>query len=229
MPRSSALPASAASAVARRTRAMLCESQGGPAMTDVDHAAALRRLLNGFQVSQAIHVAASLGIADLLSSGPCDTDALAAATDTDPGSLYRLLRALAAFGLFTESDGRTFALTEMGQLLRSDVGESLAGWASFIGRPYYWNAWTYLGDSVRTGRNAFRTLHGVSAWEYRASHPEESAIFDRGMTSLTQLVTAAVVATYDFGRFRQIADIGGGSGTLLAAVLAAAPSARGVL
>ena len=97
-------------------------------------ASELRRLVNTYQLSQAIHVAAVLGIADLLADGPRSSDELARATETNPGALYRLLRALAAFGLFHEDDNRRFSLTELGDALRADAPESVAGWAAFVGR-----------------------------------------------------------------------------------------------
>src|SRR4051794_10856038 len=96
---------------------------------------ALRQLVNGFQVSQAIHVAAVLGIADLLAAGAKSSEELAAETGSDPDALYRLLRALAANGIFYEDDARRFTLTELGDALRSDAPEPVAGWAAFIGQP----------------------------------------------------------------------------------------------
>jgi predicted protein tyrosine phosphatase len=187
------------------------------------------RLINGYQVSQAIHVAAVLGIADHLREAPRSSDELAALTDTHPQSLYRLLRALAAVGVFHEDGERRFSLTKMGQSLRSDTADSIAGWASLIGRPYYWQTWGHFLHSVRTGDNAFRDLHGSDVWAYRSDHPEESAIFDRAMTALSRGTGAAVIAAYDFGPFDCIVDVGGGQGQLLADLLAARRSARGIL
>src|SRR5215211_6654779 len=111
----------------------------------------LRRLVTGYQVTQAIHVAAKLGLADLLADGPRTSDALAAATGAHPDALYRLLRALAGVGVFREEEGRRFALTELGACLRSDAPESVGGWAAFIGEPYHWQTWGDLLHSVRTG------------------------------------------------------------------------------
>jgi hypothetical protein len=190
--------------------------------------ATLARLINGFQVSQAIHVAATLGLADALAHGPATSSELAATTGADPRSLYRLMRALASVGLFREDD-HGFALTSVGQCLRSDAPESLAGWASFVGRPENWQAWGHLQHSVRTGENAFRSIHGMDVWEYRSQRPDESAIFDRAMESLTSRVQGGLIAAYDFGRFETVADVGGGNGSLLAAVLTAYPAMRGVL
>ena len=120
----------------------------------------LRRLINGYQVTQAIHVAAVLGIADLLADGPRTSDDLAVATDGAPDALYRLLRALAGVGVLREEEDRRFALTELGACLRSDAPEPVGGWAAFVGRPYHWQAWGALLHSVRTGENAFRHVHG---------------------------------------------------------------------
>ncbi len=196
---------------------------------DPDPATRLRRMCEGYQVSQAIHVAATLGIADLLAGVNRSSDELAAATDTHPPTLYRLLRALAAVEILHELDGRRFELTPLGEKLRSDVPDSIAGWAAFIGRPYYWQAWAGLLHSVRTGENAFRQVHGIDVWTYRSTRREESAIFDRAMTSNSRRSVDALLAAYDFGRFRTIVDVGGGNGALLAAVLNAYPDAEGVL
>jgi len=124
-------------------------------------AADLRRLVNGYQISQALHVAASLGLADLLAAGSRTSDELAAATGTHAGALYRLLRALAGVGVFVEEEGQRFALTELGQPLRSDAPDSIGAWAAFIGTRPYRDAWSSLADSVRTGENGFRLAHGV--------------------------------------------------------------------
>jgi O-methyltransferase/methyltransferase family protein len=189
----------------------------------------LRRLVAGYQVTQAIHVAATLGIADLLADGPRTSDELARATAAHTDALYRLLRALASVGVLHEEDGRRFTLTPLGEGLRSEAPDSLAGWAAFVGRPYYWSAWSSLEHSVRTGENAFRAVHGTDVWEYRSQRTDESAIFDRAMMALTRGVNRSVLDAYDFGRFATVVDVGGGNGTLLAALLAEYPQLHGVL
>ncbi len=191
--------------------------------------ATLGRLILGFQVSQAIHVAATLGIADLLVDGPRTSDELAAATNSHAGSLYRLLRALASVGIFREGDGKRFALTPTGELLRSNVPGSLRGWAAFVGRPYFREAWSDLEYSIRTGENAFEHVHGTGIWSYRAERPDESAIFDRAMESLTGASNQALLDAYDFGRFGTVVDVGGGNGALLGALLGEFRAMRGVL
>src|ERR1700682_115323 len=143
----------------------------------------VRRLTNGFQVSQAIYVAASLGLADLLREGPRSVDDLAAATGTTAAALNRLLRALASIGIFADVGGR-FGQTALSNYLRSDVTGSLRAWARRIGRPDHWRTWGELERSLRSGTSAFRELYGVTAWDWRAARPEENAIFNAAMTGL---------------------------------------------
>jgi hypothetical protein len=189
----------------------------------------MMRLINGYRVSQALHVAATLGIADLLRDGPQAAHALANKVGANPDALYRLLRALSAVGVFHEDDDRGFCLTELGACLCSDAPRPLAPWATLIGRPYFWQVWSHLLHSVRTGTYAYPRVHGVSNWEYRSKHPEEEAIFDAAMTALTSGITEAVAAAYDFSPFACVVDVGGGQGMLLGSVLAANEHLRGVL
>jgi len=189
----------------------------------------LRRLVNGYQVSQAIHVAATLGVADRLADGPRTSDELAAAVGAHAPTLYRLLRALAAVGVLHEEDGRRFALTPVGECLRSDADEPVGGWAAMIGRPYVWQAWGALLHSVRTGESAFEHVHGVDPWTYRTRDPDEGAIFDRGMADLTRRSHPTTLAAVDFSRFGTVVDVGGGNGALLVALLRAHAEMRGVL
>jgi O-methyltransferase/methyltransferase family protein len=191
--------------------------------------AALLDLVNGFRVSQAIHVVATLGIADLLKNGPRSSGDLAAATGTHADTLYRLLRALASVGVFREEADRRFALTPLSECLRSDAPDPVGPWAVQIGETGFWQAWRSLLDSVRTGENAFRLVHGVDAWEYRRRNPEAGAIFDRAMTGHSRLQANAVLKAYDFEPFRCMVDVGGGHGLLLSAILAKHRSLRGVL
>jgi O-methyltransferase domain/Dimerisation domain len=194
-----------------------------------DESPALTRLLRGYRISQAIHVAAVLGIADLLADGPRSADDLADATGSDPDALYRLLRALAGVGVFAEEAGRRFGLTPLGSGLRSDAPGSLRHVAVELGQPYLWHAWGDLLHSVRTGENAFRHVHGTSIWEFRARHPDASDAFGAAMSAQTARMNRSLLASFDFGRFPTLVDVGGGRGTFLAALLASRPAMRGVL
>ncbi|MEU4194611.1 methyltransferase [Kribbella sp. NPDC026611] len=194
----------------------------------MDAARELHRLASGYQVTQAIHVAARLGISDVLADGPRSVAELAAATKTDAQALTRLMHALTVLGLYSVSADR-YENTELGAALRSEAPRSLAGWARFIGRGSHWQAYTGLEDSIRTGTTAFPAMHGEPVWEYRAKRPEEQAAFDAAMTSASDGLAEAVVTAYDFGRFATVVDIGGGHGRLLNAILTRYPAVNGVL
>src|SRR4051794_31611088 len=140
---------------------------------------------NAFRVSQAIYVAATLGIADLLEDGPRSVDELAGATDTHAPTLYRLLRALASVGVFTEEPEGRFGSTPLAEYLRTDAPDSLRAWAMQIGQQYLWTSWGHLLHGVSTGESAFPKLYGTTTWEYRAAHPEEDAVFNAAMTALS--------------------------------------------
>ena len=195
----------------------------------MDPVARMRAMVNGYQVSHALSVAAWLGLSDLLADGPRTSGELAEAAGVHEPTLRRLLRALGTVGVYERQDDGRYALTELGATLRTDVPGSVAGWARLVARPYYAGAWAALADSVRTGSNAFPLVHGTSIWEYREAHPVERAIFDRAMTSLAGPVADAVAEAYDFGRFGAVVDVGGGRGHQLAAILARHPGVRGVL
>ena len=192
-------------------------------------ALALRRLVNGYQVTQAIYVAATLGIADLLKDGPRSSDEIASATNVHTQALYRLLRALASVGILREEGDHRFGLTPLGDCLRADAPESVAGWAAFVGQPYLWNGWAHLLHSVRSGETAFNHLYGMEVFDYRARQPELNAIFDRAMISNASQRTQALLAAYDFGQFTRVVDVGGGRGAFLTNILQRHPSVGGVL
>lgn len=181
--------------------------------------AMLLDLVNGFKVSQALHVVSRLGIADLLRHGPRSSNELAVATGVHPRSLYRVLRALASIGIFREDADQRFTLTQLSDCLRSDAPEPIGPWAVFIGQSEYWQAWGHLLDSVRAGEHAFRRAHGMNTWEYYVRNPEAGAAFDSAMTSRSRRQARAVLNAGDFGRFSCVVDVGGGHGALLAEVL----------
>lgn len=188
----------------------------------------LRRLVDGYQRSQALHVVAMLRVSDLLAERPMTAAEIAAATGAHERSLARVLRALVTVGVYAVDDGR-YSNTELGAALCSGAPGGAGEWARLIGRPYYWNTWSGLADTVRSGDNTFAALHGESVWQWRAKHPEEQPIFNEAMTGMTNAVNAAVAASYEWSRFAMVADVGGGHGALLAAVLSRHPAVRGVL
>jgi len=180
-------------------------------------------------MSQAVSAAAALGVADALSSGPRTVDEIATAVGAHAPTLYRLLRACADIELFQEQDGQVFALTPLGEALRSDSPGSMRNFAIWVGLPAERNTWTDLVRSVRTGEPAFEGVHGQSVWDHIRDRPEVLQVFDRAMTEASRQIIAPVVAAYDFSSFGTVVDVGGGRGALLAAILAANPEVRGVL
>lgn len=183
----------------------------------------------GYQRSRALSAAIELGIADLLHDGPRSVADVAQVAHAHEATLYRLLRALASIGVFHEDDARAFSLTSMGRLLCSDAPLPVGTIARFFGRDYHWAAWQHLLHAVRTGENASRAALGTDVWTYRERHPEENDVFNAAMAALSRAGSFREMAAYDFGRHRVVADIAGGTGALLAAILRKQQGARGIL
>ena len=186
-------------------------------------------MARAYQRSRALAVAAELGIADALSDGHSAVDDLARTTNTHPETLYRLLRALASVGVFAERGDRRFELTPMGDYLRTDHPLSVRPIVMMLCGDYEWEAWGELSHSVRTGENAAVHALGVDVWEHRRRDAAAGEIFDAAMRTLSRSNAPGEVAAYDFGRHHVIADIGGGTGAVLAEILAAYPGPRGIL
>jgi hypothetical protein len=154
---------------------------------------------------------------------------IASLVSAHPGALYRLLRALAAVGVLLERSDRSFELTPMGQLLRSDVSSSKNAWARLMGQPNYWSAWQNLLGTVRTGATAFDRVHGRSVWSYRAQHPNDAVVFDRAMATVTHDLAEAIVPFLKLQACQTVVDVGGGAGAFLTRVLEAYPDVRGIV
>jgi len=191
--------------------------------------AILRQMLYGALLQKSLCVAAELGVADLLANGPRTTAELAAETHTHEPSLYRVLRALASTGIFTETEDRTFGLTPIAALLRSDVPNSMRDFTLMFGEDRNWQNWGELMHSVRTGGTAQEKVHGLETWEFFDRNAESAAIYNRAMTSLSIAVVPAIVEGYDFSAIGTLVDVAGGQGTLLAGILAANPALQGIL
>lgn len=198
-------------------------------MHEQDPKAALLALVRGHRLTDMIAVASRLGVPDLLAERAADATTIATATGAHAPTLYRLLRALAAAGVFNEAEDGKFSLTEVGSYLTTDHPESLSGWVALIDRPTMREAWANLEHSVRTGENSFKSINGEEVWEWRRHEPDEMALFNRAMTSLSAGVGASVATAFDFGGASVVADIGGGSGSLLAGILLQHPHLRGIL
>jgi O-methyltransferase domain/Dimerisation domain len=190
---------------------------------------AVLQLATGRWVSHIVGVAAELGLADQVQSGPKTAEELARASGLNAGALLRLLRTLANLGIFAEQNDGRFAQTPMSDALRSDVPYSMRGMARMVNRPWSIKSWTELEHAVRTGESAFEKVHGKQAFEYMVEEPKEMEIFANAMSSFTAQVGAAVADAYDFSQLGSLADVGGSHGMVLTILLNKFPQLRGVL
>jgi hypothetical protein len=189
----------------------------------------LQSLIWGYMPARLVHIAAQLGICDLLAEGPKTAEALAQATNTSAGPLLRLLRALASMDVLEDLGRDGFALTALGSQLRSNVPGSMRSFALMFGGERAWRSWGELLHCVKTGESGTRRVYGMGSFEYLAANPDQAAIFNEAMAENTRRVTQGLILAYDFSQFPKIIDVGGGNGTLLGAIIAANPNIRGVV
>ncbi|TMC08694.1 MAG: methyltransferase [Chloroflexi bacterium] len=187
----------------------------------------LMTMVRGYMDAQVVRAVARLGLADHLAAGPLDLDALTGLLDANRDALARFLDACVALGL-VERAGDRYAITPLGALLRSD-GWSVRDMVLASTGPALYYPWARLDAAVRTGHAQMREAVGLELWEYLRSNREEGEIFARWMGGMTADAGRVVVESCDMARFRQIVDVGGSHGVLLAWLLAAAPDAHGVL
>lgn len=199
-----------------------------PVQSPPPHAVLLQMIL-GKWVSSAISAAAHFGIADHLESGPKSPQELASLTGAQERPLYRLLRANASVGVFTELEDGRFAQTPLSDPLRSNARPCVRNMAMMLTDDWHIRAWEQLPWCVETGKPASYKLYGMGMFDWMAQHPEKTGHFNQAMTDLSQGDAAAIVQSYDFSRFEHVVDVAGGHGTLLAAILDRALQARGTL
>jgi len=188
----------------------------------------LYQMAIGHYVSRALDLAARLGIADLLAAGARTVAEVAAKTATDAAALHRVLRLLASVGVFTEEEHGAFALTPLGELLRSDVPGSARATVMLFAGVGIQDSWKDLEYCVRTGEPAFRK-HSPDADAFSGMSPEETKNFDAAMATFAPATSAAIAAAYDFSQFGTVMDVGGGNGAILIGLLGANPGLRGIV
>ncbi len=189
----------------------------------------LHQKITGALVSQMIALAARLGIADLLKDGPLTAQEIAAIRNVSSEPIYRVLRVLAAEGIFEESEDKRFHLTPLGEVLREDVPGSLRMWAMLYGADWHWAAMANSMYSVETGEPVFPHIFGTDTFDYFNTHEEHGRVFYGAMTQLTQELLPVLLESYDFSPFERIVDVGAGHGSLVAAILDRYPDVRGTL
>jgi O-methyltransferase/methyltransferase family protein len=186
-------------------------------------------LSQGAIIATSLSLAAELGIADLLADGPRSSVQLAQATSTHPRSLYRLLRLLCSLGVFNEIRTDSFVQTPLSECLRTGVPGSMRAWLRMIGLKVRYHTHAEALHSVKTGEPAFNHVTGMEFFDYLAAHSEEGEIFNQAMNDMGKVVAAAVAQSYDFSGIGKIIDVGGGHGTLIAAILQKYPQMTGIL
>jgi SAM-dependent methyltransferase len=190
----------------------------------------LMQISQGMWVAQAVAAAARLGIADALAqSQPQESTTLARAVGADARALARLLRALASVGVLAEPLPHQYTLTPVGELLRSDIPDSMRDWLIAETDTPHWQACGQLSEGVRSGQTVVPQLFGMHIYEYYAAHPEDRACFSRAMGNISALVAQGTVQHYDFSRTQHIVDVGGADGGLLLAILDVNPHVRGTV
>jgi SAM-dependent methyltransferase len=204
------------------------ESQNTP--TAVPPGIRLYQIGIGHYFSRALALVTKLGVADLLKDGPRDYSDLAKATETHAPSLNRVMRLLASVGVFEERDSGTFALTPLGELLRTGVPGSMRSSVLLFAGIGIQDSWKELEYCVQTGEPAFRkNSPDGTPFTAIAQNPEMAKVFDEAMAAFAPMTAAAIAASYDFSPFRNLTDIGGGNGSLLIGILKANPKLHGIV
>ncbi len=189
----------------------------------------LIQMAAGSWVAAIVYAAAKLGLADHLAAGPRSAAELAGATGTHAPTLHRLMRTLAGLGILTERDEQRFALTPLGDALKSGApGSARATLISFCG-PAFWHSWEEIIYSLETGKTGFEKAFGMPIFDYLAQHPEDASNFSEAMVGFHGAEPPAVAAAYDFSGVQTLVDVGGATGNMLAAILSRHRGPRGVL
>jgi hypothetical protein len=198
----------------------------GPSAEDV---LKLRGIATQYFTSRALYAAAVLDIADKLANEAKSVDEIAVAAGAHAPSLYRILRVLAAAGIFVEEDGRRFANTPLSALLRNGVPGSLRDFILLFGDETSWRSWEGILHAVRTGEAPFEHIYGEKFFDYLQGHADTAAMFDRAMASASSTTNAAVAEACDFSGLGTVVDVAGGMGSALCSILEATPDLRGIV
>ncbi|HEX5616149.1 MAG TPA: methyltransferase [Acidimicrobiia bacterium] len=183
----------------------------------------------GMMQTRALAIVADLGVADALGARRRTPDDLATAVGADADALGRVLRFLAARGIFRQDRRGRWRNNGASSLLRAEHPDSLRSWIRFQGAPWHFAIWQHADASVRTGASASVAATGADYFDWLTSTPDAQRVFDDAMAETSRLVGPALLAGYDFSAHRSVCDVGGGNGSLIALVLEAHPNVRGVV
>jgi len=189
----------------------------------------LIQMCAGAWVAAALYGAAKLGLADHLADGPRGALDLATATGTHAPSLYRFMRTLSSLGILTEGEEQRFALTPLGEALKTGAPGAARSTLIAFGGPAFWRSWEEIVYSLETGKPGFDKVWGMPIFDYFAQHPDEASHFSNAMVGFHGSEPPTVAEAYDFEGLQTIVDVGGATGNMLAALLSRHPGLRGVL
>jgi hypothetical protein len=139
------------------------------------------------------------------------------------------MRSLTCIGLLSEQGSGRFALTPLGETLKTSSTSATRATVLTMGNPWFAQSLGDLAYSVRTGKTAFEKINGLPIFEFLATRPEDASLFSQTMVGVHGEEPAAVAAAYDFSAFKTVLDVGGANGNLLAAILKHHAGVRGVL
>ena len=189
---------------------------------------AIMEMATGIWPAMILRAFVKSGIADRLAQSPASPVEIALDLSLHAPTVRRVLRFLAGYDVVRAS-GQKFELTEIGRCAASDDSASVAAFLSYVGEPWQLIPWTHLDETLRTGKPAFDLTYGSVFFDYLKSHDDVASVFDRAMNDVAKLHAAAIAQAYDFSRASPVADIGGGSGLVLHAILSRFPKTRGIL
>ena len=189
----------------------------------------LIQMCAGAWVAAGLYAAAKLGLADHLADGPRSALDLAPVTSTHAPTLHRFMRTLAGFGILTEGNGQRFALTPLGEALKTGAPGSARSTLIAFGGPAFWRSWEEILYSLETGKPGFDKVWGMPVFDYLARHPDEASHFSEAMVGFHGSEPPTVAEAYDFSGVQTVVDVGGATGNMLAALLSRHPGLRGVL
>ena len=201
-------------------------------MTERDPSADLQQLFQlvlGYMPAMALNVVVKLGIPDLITNGPVRAEELAKRTQISEDRLYRIMRALSSVGVFRETEYRSFEHTPVSDLLRKDHPLSSHDMVNWMADPFHFHTYANLMRTVKTGESAMELAAGKPIFEFFRDEPEEGEIFNAAMVNFTRTCIGAILEAYDFSSIRKLVDVGGGHGSVVAAILAHYPGMRGIL
>lgn len=207
----------------------VAQGQLSPRLSPQPPQAQLVQMALAYWTSRLLYAAARLCLADHLAQAPKTAAELAQPTMTDAPSLYRLLRTLASFGIFTEDSAHRFALTPLGEALKTGAAGSVRSTVLTLAGDFFTPTNEHLLYSLRTGQSGFEKAFGMPLFEWLGDHPAEAAMFNDTMVGIHGAEPAAIAAAYDFSEFAAITDVGGSTGNLLTTILSRHTQPRGVL